>query len=303
MQVRFWGTRGSIAKPGPSTLRYGGNTSCVEVRTADGTLIILDCGTGAHGLGKALTGSGQDAQGGHLLISHTHWDHIQGFPFFSPLRLPSSEWDVYGPRGVGSSLRETLAGQMNYTYFPVDLSGLDASVRYHELVEGAFELGDVRVEARYLNHPAVTLGYRLEADGVVVVYATDHEPHSRPLALGERVSDLTREDDAHAVFLEGADLVIHDTQYTAEEYPDYVGWGHSTVEYVVDRTRDKGIRRVALFHHDPMRDDEGVDRLVGVARDRLAGAAERMEVFGAAEGMTLVIDPGPRRPRGPPRIV
>ena len=267
MQVRFWGTRGSIAKPGPNTLRYGGNTSCVEVRAADGTLIVLDCGTGAHGLGKVLTDGSKGPQRGHLLISHTHWDHIQGFPFFSPLRRPSSEWDVYGPRGVGSSLRETLAGQMNYTYFPVDLSGLDASVRYHELVEGTFELGDVRVEARYLNHPAVTLGYRLEADGVVVVYATDHEPHSRQLALGERASNVTREDDAHAVFLEGADLVIHDTQYSAEEYPNYVGWGHSTVEYVVDRTRDKGIHRVALFHHDPMRNDEGVDRLVGIAKD------------------------------------
>lgn len=298
MQVRFWGTRGSIAKPGTGTVRYGGNTACVEVRADDGTLIVLDCGTGAHGLGRALTANGKDAQRGHLLITHTHWDHIQGFPFFAPLRLPSSDWDVYGPRAVGTSLRDILAGQMSYTYFPVDLTGLDANVHYHELVEGVFELGGVRVQARYLNHPAVTLGYRLEADGVVVVYATDHEPHSRQLALGEPATELVREDDAHAEFLEGADLVIHDTQFTAAEYPGHVGWGHSTVEYVVDQTRDKGIRRVALFHHDPLRDDDGIDRLVNVATDRLGRDTGRMQVLGAAEGMVLKLEPAP----GPARV-
>lgn len=303
MRIRFWGTRGSIAKPGPTTLRYGGNTSCVEVRTNDGTLIVLDCGTGAHGLGRALVGLGADAKRGHLLISHTHWDHIQGFPFFAPLRLPDSEWNVYGPRAVASSLRETLAGQMNYVYFPVDLAGLDARLHFHDLIEGVFELGDVRVEARYLNHPAVTLGYRLEADGVVVVYATDHEPHSRRLAVGEEDLGPVKEDDTHASFLEGADLVIHDTQYTAEEYPTYVGYGHSTVEYVVDRTLDKGIRRLALFHHDPMRDDRGVDRLVGMAQHRLAARSQRMDVLAAAEGLTLELEPrpvGPRLRRGGP---
>jgi hypothetical protein len=186
---------------------------------------------------------------------------------------------------------------MNYTYFPVDLAGLDARVHYQELVEGSFELGDVRVEARYLNHPALTLGYRLEADGVVIVYATDHEPHSRLLAVGETISGLTREDDAHAAFLEGADLVIHDTQYTAEEYPNHVGWGHSTVEYVVDLTCNKGIGRVALFHHDPMRDDDSVDRLVNVAKERYASVSERVNVLGAAEGMMLEIEPRARRSR------
>ncbi len=294
MRVRFWGTRGSIAKPGHRTLRYGGNTSCVEISAADGTVIVLDCGTGAHALGKALVAE-QTAGRGHLLITHTHWDHIQGFPFFAPLRIPSHEWDVYGPRGLGSSLRETLAGQMNYTYFPLELEGLDARMRYHELVEGTFELGDVRVEARYLNHPAVTLGYRLEADGVVVVYATDHEPHSRQLAVGETPSVSTADDDAHAAFLEGADLVIHDAQYTAKEYPEHVGWGHSTVEYVVDRTRDKGIGRLALFHHDPMRDDAGVDRLVGIATARSESGKDGPDVLGAAEGMSLELEPRARR--------
>jgi phosphoribosyl 1,2-cyclic phosphodiesterase len=261
----------------------------VEIRAADGTVIVLDCGTGAHALGKALVASDRTRRG-HLLITHMHWDHIQGFPFFAPLQLPASEWDVYGPRGLGSSLRDALAGQMNYTYFPVDLTGLDARVHYRELVDGTFELGDVHVEARYLNHPAVTLGYRLEADGVVVVYATDHEPHSRQLAIGLTTSGMTCEDDAHADFLEGADVVIHDTQYTAEEYIDHVGWGHSTVEYVVDRTRDKDIQRVVLFHHDPMRSDEGIDRLVSLAKERYAAASERIDVLGAAEGTTLKLE-------------
>src|SRR3712207_506368 len=127
MRIRFWGTRGSLAKPGPSTLRYGGNTSCVEVRTADGTLIVLDCGTGAHGLGQALVASGKRPLRGHLLITHTHWDHIQGFPFFAPLFIPGNEWDLYAPGGLGQHLEATLAGQMEYTYFPVRLGDLGRS--------------------------------------------------------------------------------------------------------------------------------------------------------------------------------
>src|SRR5918998_5070841 len=164
MRVRFWGTRGSIATPAPTTLRYGGNTACVEVRTDDGTLIILDCGTGARELGKALMASRERPIRGHLFITHTHWDHIQGLPFFAPLFVPGNEWDIYAPRGLGQTLRETLAGQMHYTYFPVALEQLDATIRYHELVEGRLEIGDIGVASRYLNHPALTLGYRLEAD-------------------------------------------------------------------------------------------------------------------------------------------
>src|SRR5713226_7505898 len=163
MRVRFWGTRGSIPKPGPRTVRYGGNTSCVEVRSSNGTLVVLDCGTGAHDLGQALLAEGPPAHG-HLLITHTHWDHIQGIPFFAPLFVRGTEWDVYAPRGFGQSLDETLAGEMQYTYFPVTLDAMGATIRFHELVEGVFAIDDIRVTARYLNHPALTLGYRLEAD-------------------------------------------------------------------------------------------------------------------------------------------
>ena len=162
MRVRFWGTRGSIPKSGPDVLRHGGNTACVEVRTDAGTLIVIDCGTGAHDLGRELVASDGAGRRGHLLISHTHWDHIQGLPFFAPLFSPGSRWDVYGPRGVRQSLQETLAGQMRSAYFPVALERLGADIRFHELVEGTLRIGDVRVATRYLNHPALTLGYRLE---------------------------------------------------------------------------------------------------------------------------------------------
>src|SRR5215813_6112138 len=241
MDVRFWGTRGSVAKPGPTTLRYGGNTSCVEVRITDGTLIVLDCGTGAHGLGQALLASGEHPLRGHLLITHTHWDHIQGFPFFAPLFVPGNEWDLYAPGSVGQQLETTLAGQMEYTYFPVTLEQLNATIRYHDLVEGQFAIGGVRIITQYLNHPALALGYRLEADGVAVVYAVDHEPHVRDgsatASLRTRLAGalpVHREDQRHVEFLAGADLVIHDAQYTAAEYPKKITWGHTPVEWAVD---------------------------------------------------------------------
>ena len=164
------------------------HTPCVEVRAADGTLLVLDCGTGAYGLGQALVGAGGPPPWGHLLLTHTHWDHIQGFPFFAPLRVPGGEWDVYAPGGPGQRLRGVLGGQMGYEYFPLDLGQLAAAVRFHDLGEGGFDAGGVRVTACYLNHPALTLGYRLEAGGAVLVYATDHEPHgplARPGAAAE----------------------------------------------------------------------------------------------------------------------
>jgi phosphoribosyl 1,2-cyclic phosphodiesterase/DNA-binding response OmpR family regulator len=287
MRVRFWGARGSLAKPGPSTLRYGGNTSCVEVRTAAGTLIILDCGTGLHGLGQALMGGKNPAPRGHVLISHTHWDHIQGIPFFAPLFVSQAEWDIYGPKGIGASLQDSLAGQMQYAYFPVALEQLDAKIRYHELIEGTFQVEDVTVKTRYLNHPALTVAYRLEADGAAVVYASDHEPHSRHLATGK--GEMLGEDLRHCEFLAGADLVIHDAQYNAAEYPAKVGWGHSTVEYAVEVCRVAGAKRVALTHHHPLSRAAAVVGRVAAARADLAARGSALEVFAAAEGQVIEV--------------
>lgn len=281
MRVKFWGTRGSLAKPGPSTLRYGGNTSCVCIESASGTRVILDCGTGAHGLGQELMSQGPTR--GHILISHTHWDHIQGLPFFTPLFVPGYEWDIYGPRGLSGSLKEALAGQMQYTYFPVTLDALGATVRYHGLGEGSFQVGDILVRTRYLNHPALTLGYRLEADGVSVVYSCDHEPHDPAAANG--TGRLGGEDQAHAEFLAGATLVIHDAQYSSAEYPAKRGWGHSTPAYVVRVCESAGVERVALTHHDPLRSDDEIDRLVEALRAEAADSA--LEILAAAEGQEL----------------
>ena len=284
MRVQFWGTRGSIAKAGPSTIRYGGNTSCVEVRSDDGTLVVLDCGTGAHALGEALMAGTQPVRG-HLLISHTHWDHIQGLPFFAPLFVPGNEWDIYAPRGLGQSLQDTLAGQMQYTYFPVTLEDLGATINYHDLVEGVFEVGGISVRTQYLNHPALALGYRLEADGASMVYACDHEPHSRQLAVG--CGEIGEQDRRHMEFLRDADLVIHDAQYTVTEYPNRIGWGHSTVKYAADMCRAAGAKRLALSHHDPLRDDESVDVVVETACAEADGSANPLEIFAAAEGAVV----------------
>src|SRR5215813_1367779 len=288
MHVRFWGARGSVATPGPTTVRYGGNTSCVEITTPGGALIILDCGTGIRRLGQHLLEKRQTPISGHILLSHTHWDHIQGIPFFAPFFTPNNTWDVYAPKGVRGSLRNALEGQMQYSYFPVELDELGAQIRYHDLIEGTFQIADVTVRTRYLNHTALTFGYRLEVDGAAIVYASDHEPHSRYLADG--MGEIAGEDLRHCEFLAGADLVIHDAQYTAEEYPQKVGWGHSTVEYAVALCRAANVKRVCLTHHDPSRDDDGLDRIVAKARTDLRGIASSMEVVAAVEGATLSVE-------------
>ena len=283
MQVTFWGTRGSIAKAGPTTIRYGGNTSCVSVRTDAGTLLVLDAGTGIHELGQTLLRDGEPVTG-HVLIGHTHWDHIQGLPFFAPLFQAGNVWHVYGPRGLDTSIDDTLAGQMQYTYFPVQLLDFQANIQYHDLVEGQFQIDDVTITTRYLHHPALTLGFRIEADGATLVYSTDHEPSTSAAGTG-----LDREDALHVGFVRDADLLIHDSQYLEEEYPAKVGWGHSTVEYAVDIAVAGSVERLALFHHDPTRTDDAVDALVARGRTRAADVGFPGEVFGAAEGVTIAL--------------
>ncbi len=287
MRIKFWGTRGSIARPGPTTARYGGNTSCVEVRANSGTLIVLDCGTGGHPLGQELIASGTGATQGSILISHTHWDHIQGIPFFAPLFSAGNVWDLYGPKGLAQGLRSTLAGQMEHTYFPITLDQFGATIRYHDLVEGTFSIGDVKITTRYLNHPALTLGYRIEVDGASLAYCCDHEPHSAALASGE--ATMSGSDQRHQDFVAGADLVIHDAQYTARDYPSKVGWGHSPAEYAVRLCRDASVKKLALTHHDPLRDDDGIDAIVDEARLRLLKDGSPLEVLAAAEGLSLEV--------------
>jgi diguanylate cyclase (GGDEF)-like protein len=286
--VRFWGTRGSIAAPGQHTARYGGNTSCVEVRAADGTLIVLDCGTGVRELGLHLLKTMRQPLRLHLFIGHTHWDHIQGFPFFGPAFVPGSEVNVYAPLGFQRSLGEAMAGQMEYSYFPVKLKDLRSRIHFTELDEGFFRVGDVLVETQYLNHTAPTIAYRITSGNATLAYVTDHEPFWKP----STPSFGHPGDQRHIAFLKGADLVIHDAQYTRAEYQTRIGWGHSSVEYATDVALAAGVKRLALFHHDPTHDDAAMDEIEQSAKTRVASQGEGLEVFAAREGLELQVNGG-----------
>src|SRR5213593_4272549 len=285
MRIRFWGTRGSIAAPGASTARYGGNTSCVEVRASDGTVIVLDCGTGARELGMHLAQTVPQPMRLHLFIGHTHWDHIQGFPFFVPAFLPGSELNIYAPLGLQRGLEEAMAGQMEYSYFPVKMRDLRSRIHFTELDEGFFRVGGVLVETQFLNHTAPTIAYRMTSDGATIAYATDHEPFWN--ASG-RVSQHPG-DERHIAFLKGANLVIHDAQYTDAEYRDKVGWGHSSIEYAVDVALAAGVERLVLFHHDPAHDDATMERMEAMARDHVGRRGQALDVLAAREGLELEV--------------
>jgi CheY-like chemotaxis protein len=275
----------------------------VEVQAADGTLVILDCGTGAHELGRHLVATNPNPMYGHILIGHTHWDHIQGFPFFAPLFVPGNVWGIYAPGNRGRQLEACLAGQMAYEYFPITLEALNAEVQLHELQEGVFDLGSIRVTTRYLNHPALALGYRLEADGATLVYASDHEPHTlHPREAPPGTIPVHHEDRRHIRFLAGADLVIHDAQYTLDDFPAKGGWGHTPIERAVDYALLAGVKQLVLFHHDPDRHDEAIDRLCEDAQMRAAEGAGALQVVAAAEGQVIELaqdPPGPRPPLAP----
>jgi CheY-like chemotaxis protein/phosphoribosyl 1,2-cyclic phosphodiesterase len=296
MRVRFWGTRGSIATPGPGTNYFGGNTSCVELANANGDLLVFDCGTGAHRLAAALMAQGKRAITASILLGHTHWDHIQGFPFFSPAFVKGNSVAIYGPEGSRRSLHDVLAGQMEFTYFPIELNQLPAEITYHDLTEGIHTICGARVATQFLHHPAMTLGYRVEADGVAVVYLVDHEPFSTELwragAEPGRIDSILHEGDRrHAKFMADADLVIHDAQYTPEEYCLKKTWGHSTYDYVVQIAAAAGVRQVALTHHDPNHNDHFVADIERKARTLALQRGAELNVFCAYEGCELLLEP------------
>ena len=296
MRVRFWGTRGSVPTPGPTTVRYGGNTACVEVETSGGTSFIFDSGTGIRELGLHLAQRSTQVSA-HLMLGHTHWDHISGFPFFSPLFVPGNRLVIYGARDLDRSLRDVLAGQMHYTYFPVPLGDLRADIEFTELEEGEISICDAFVRTHYLNHTAVCMGYRVEADGVSLAYVTDHEPYGvliggpgmqePTVGRGLRGGFIHGGDRRLIDFVKDVDLLIQDAQYSPEEYVQRRGWGHGSTDYVTDVAVEAGAKRMALFHHEPTHTDDDLDRMVDFARARAAEVGSKVEIFAAAEGQEL----------------
>ncbi|MBI2570047.1 MAG: MBL fold metallo-hydrolase [Candidatus Schekmanbacteria bacterium] len=281
MLVRFWGVRGSIPVPGPTTMHFGGNTSCVEVRADDGQLVIIDAGTGLRGLGNELMlpGYARGQKEGFVLFSHTHWDHIQGFPFFQPAFGSRPEdrgidqFHLFGFDAVDKQLENTLRGQMEHPYFPVKLEQMGARINFHGIREGSFRLGpNVVVEAGHLNHPNGCLGFRIvdESSGKVVCYASDTEPLG-PGLLDQNVVKLAHE----------ADVFIYDAQFTPNEYDHHVGWGHSTWEDGVRLAKAARAKMLALTHHAPQHDDAAVADIEAQARrcfDNVLAAYETLAI-------------------------
>jgi phosphoribosyl 1,2-cyclic phosphodiesterase len=294
MRARFWGTRGSIAAPGPGTIRFGGNTSCVELTTPSGGVLVLDCGTGARRLGDQLIACNSGPVSATILLTHTHWDHIQGFPFFAPLFQPANRFRVYGPEGTHLSLRDVLAGQMDNHYFPVELDQLAARITYEDLGEGEHQIDGMTVRAQRMNHPSPTLGYRLEAGGRAICYLADHEPYYENVwregaPAGQVQSIREPGDQRHAEFMQGAAVVIHEAQYTPEEYPSKRNWGHSTFAYVVELAAASGVGRLFLTHHDPSHNDELVAEIERRAQELAADLGSPLQVSCAYEGCEVSV--------------
>jgi len=298
-RIRLWGVRGSIPVPGKSTVRYGGNTSCVEVR-ADGEIIILDAGSGIRLLGLALDKEfGPRSMKLTLLISHTHWDHIQGLPFFSPAYNQQNLIRVLGYEGARAGLAKILASQMETPFFPVSLRQLPSHLAIEELKEMEFKVGPVEVRSKFANHPGICVGYRLATSSGSIAYFPDNEPYEElklQLASRDGITEEEAREFANAErgkmvdFLQGCDLAIMDTQYTEEEYEKHVGWGHSSVDSVVSLALDANVGKLVLFHHDPNHDDQMIDKMVEHARAFVAKSGKSLEVDAAREGAEILLE-------------
>lgn len=258
MRVVLWGTRGSLPAAGPATLRYGGNTSCVEVRGTDGTLIVLDAGTGILQLGATI---GPDIRRVHILLTHLHMDHIQGFGFFAPLFRADTEAHVWGPPSITQDLRARLTKYLSPPLFPVRLRDLPCRLVLHDVPLGAFDVNGLHVRCALVTHPGPTVGYRISDGRHSIAYIPDHEP-----ALGTRWFPPSPPWTSGYTIAGGADLLIHDTQYTGAEYATHEGWGHSTLEHTLAFARLAEVKRLVTFHHDPSHSDAMLDALHEQAR-------------------------------------
>ncbi|HEX8013474.1 MAG TPA: MBL fold metallo-hydrolase [Casimicrobiaceae bacterium] len=278
MQATLWGTRGSLATPGPETARYGGNTSCVGVRGREGTLLVLDAGTGIRRLAAALDASVRRVD---ILLTHLHMDHIQGLGFFAPLYRPDVEVGIWGPASSRLSLRQRLMRYLSPPLFPVSLRELPCALTLHEVPCGEVDIGEFRVCSALVCHPGPTVGYRIaDGDGHVLTYLPDHEP-----ALGALTfPSLPREWTSGGLLAAEADLLIHDSQYDTNEYVGHVGWGHSSLKQALDFATLSEVKHMVPFHHDPSHTDADLDRLIGEA---VAEAKPAYRVTPGAEGLTF----------------
>jgi phosphoribosyl 1,2-cyclic phosphodiesterase len=301
LSVRFWGDRGSIPCPGPATVIYGGNTSCLEIR-ADERLVIIDLGTGIKPLGDWLMAN--DFKKGpidaDIFITHTHWDHIMGFPMFTPIFIPSSKLRIRGPVSYEDDTLESIIGaQLSYRYWPVRQSELSARIEYDQIKETSLDLGDgLWVTTKYLNHPILCLGYRFEYKGKSIVTAYDNEPFRNLFptdpadpsydeeAAGEGEQVVKEENEKILRFFLSADVLIHDAQYTAAEYAAHLGWGHSSYEHAINSAHKARVKKLVLFHHDPNRTDKQLEELEKEYQTKVRGKTG-MEVLMAREGLVV----------------
>jgi phosphoribosyl 1,2-cyclic phosphodiesterase len=306
MKLTLWGVRGSIPVPGPSTVGYGGNTACLEIRYGpENKLLIVDAGSGIKPLGDKIVR--EELKNGpikaKLFLTHTHWDHIIGFPFFTPIFIPGTELELYSPINYEErSVEEIIGIQLSYQYFPVRQSELAAKITYQSLKEDAMDLGDgMVIRTKFLNHPVSTLGYRFEYDGKAICTVYDHEPFRNMFptdpehpdydaavaAEGEAVAE--EENARIGTHIEGADVIVHDSQYTLEEYNSkFTGWGHSSYDFAIKSAHKAGVKKLLFFHHDPLRTDEQLDELLAGYRAKI-GNQTSMEVATAKEGMTVEV--------------
>lgn len=301
-RIKFWGVRGSIPVPGPSTIGYGGNTTCVEVRT-DGEIIILDAGSGIRELGLALEQEfGSAPMNLTLLLTHTHWDHIQGLPFFLPAYKAKNSIRVLGYEGARAGLATILAAQMEVPFFPVSWKDLPGTIRIQELKKMEFSVGKVKVRARFVNHPGICVGYRLTTRDGSIAFLPDNEPFE-PLKLKLAARDGVHPQKARAQaavqrsrlveFLKDTDILILDAQYTDEKYQEHIGWGHGALSRVVSLALEARAKKLFLFHHDPGHDDHKIDEMLERARFLVVESGRKLEVEAAREGVELWLSGSP----------
>jgi phosphoribosyl 1,2-cyclic phosphodiesterase/CheY-like chemotaxis protein len=282
--IQFWGVRGTLPVPGENSIRYGGNTNCVTLLYGKKHLFIFDAGTGIKTFSDYLIQTKKLPINAKIFISHAHYDHINGFPFFAPLYIKGNVFDIYGPSHAGIGVEQLLSGQMDSIYFPITMQEFSAKLNFHDVAEGSFEMDDMKVEALFLNHPGRCLGYRLRYNNKSFCYITDNE-----LFLEDSPYYNQFEVDRLVQFIENSDLLVIDTTYTDEEYVQKIGWGHSSISRVVDVADKAKIKLLCLYHHDPSQTDDDIDKKLAIARELLKTRQSKTRCIAPHEGEKIFL--------------